>query len=115
MGIALMEFLELPAFLDHVAGLTFVILLVDVEVDGVGTRQFIECGWLVIMVATLPWLCWPSAVTVIVTAIPAVVVSILAMIGVANRDHIDLFALVVDTRSSFPVAITPAAKVIFVI
>ena len=43
LGHALAEFLELATVLQHVACLLFTILLVDVEVDGTWTRQFVVC------------------------------------------------------------------------
>ena len=43
LGHALAEFLELAAVFEHVACLLLAILLVDVEVDGAWTRQFVVC------------------------------------------------------------------------
>ena len=43
IGQPLAEFLELAVVLEHMAGLLFAILLVDVEVDGAWARQLVVC------------------------------------------------------------------------
>lgn len=113
LGEALAELLEFPTVLEHVADLLLTILFVDVEVDGAGTRQLVVRRRLIVAVATLPRLRGSSAITVVATVVSAVVVAIITMIGVSNRNHVNSIAVIIDARSSLVAALAPAAKVVF--
>src|SRR3954470_816129 len=82
LGETLAKFLELAAVLEHVAGLLFAILLVDVEVDGAGTQQLVVCRGFIVTAATLPSLCGASSVAEVASMVSSVAaVAIVASIS----------------------------------
>src|SRR4051812_29740492 len=64
------------------------ILLVNVEVDGVGTRQLVVCRGFVVTAATLPCLCGASSIVEVASVVSSTAaVAIVALIGIASRNH----------------------------
>ena len=103
---SLMQFEELAAILEEVAGLSLAVMLVDVEVHRTWPGQFIlngTCGCLLAS-AALPHLRGFPGVAVSAATVSAVAV-VVASIGVAGYDHVDVIAIVVDAHMTFAPAV----------
>jgi len=112
----LVELEELAAVLEKVAGFFLAIMLVDVEVHVAWPRQFVLnccCGCLFAS-AALPCLRGFPGVAVSTAAI-AVVAVVVAPVSVADCDHVDIVAIIVDAHSTLASAIASALEFCFVI